>query len=74
MGKAELNDKLEPKAEAVRQKYYAEAARLERISRRFRSRYSRMAVNRRFTVRWEDIMTAAQLAREELLRRRQAKK
>ena len=74
LGKAELTDKLEPGAEAVRQKYYSEVARLERISRRFRSRYSRMTVNRRFTVRREDIMAAAQLAREELLRKRRAKK
>ena len=74
LGKAELADKLEPKAEAVRRKYYAEVARLERISRRFRSRYSKMSVNRRYTVRREDIVAAAQLAREELLRRRRAKK
>lgn len=73
LGKAELADKLEPKAEAVRQKYYAEIARLERISRRFRSRYSKMSFNRRYTVRREDIVAAAQLAREEL-RRRRAKK
>lgn len=73
LGKAELSDKLEPKAEAVRQKYYAEIAKLERSSRRFRSRYSKMAVNHRYTVRHEDIVAAAQLAREELLRRRQAK-
>ena len=74
LGKAELSDKLEPKAEAVRRKYYAEVARLERFSRRFRSRYSKMSVNRRYAVRREDIVAAAQLAREELLRRRQAKK
>ena len=72
--KAELTDQLEPKAEAVRQKYYAEVARLERISRRFRNRYSKMSVNRRFTIRHEDIMAAAQLAKEELLRRRRSKK
>ena len=73
LGKAELADKLEPKAEAVRQKYYAEIARLERISRRFRSRYSKMSFNRRYTVRREDIVAAAQLAREELHRRRAKK-
>ena len=74
LGKAELTDKLEPKAEAVRQKYYAQVARLERISRRFRSRYSKMSVNRRYTVRREDIVAAAQLAREELLRKRRTRK
>lgn len=74
LGKAELTDKLEPKAEAVRQKYYAEIAKLERNSRRFRSRYSRMAVNRRYIVHHKDIVAAAQLAREELLRKKQAKR
>lgn len=74
LGKAELAGRLEPKAEAARQRYCAEIARLERVSRRFRNRYSKMSVNRRYTVRREDIVAAAQLAREELLRRRQAKK
>ena len=74
LGKAELTDKLEPKAEAVRQKYYAQVARLERISRRFRSRYSKMSFNRRYAVRREDIAAAAQLAREELLRRKRTGK
>lgn len=74
LGKAELTDKLEPKAEAVRQKYYAEVAKLERNSRRFRNRYSKMSVNRHYTVRHEDIVAAAQLAREELLRKRRAKR
>lgn len=74
LGKAELAGKLEPKTEAVRQKYYAEVAKLERISRRFRSRYSRMSFNRRYTVRREDIIAAAQLAREELLRKRRKKR
>ena len=73
LGKAELTDKLEPKAEAARQRYYAEVAKLERSSRRFRSRYSRMSVNRRYTVRHEDIVAAAQLAREELLRKKREK-
>lgn len=74
LGKAELTDKLEPKAEAARQKYYAEIAKLERSSRRFRSRYSKISVNRHYTVRHEDILAAAQLAREELLRKKQARK
>ena len=74
LGKAELADKLEPKAKAARQKYYAEVARLEQISRRFRSRYSKMSFNRHYAIRREDIVAAAQLAREELLRRKRAKK
>ena len=74
LGKAELADRLEPKAEAVRQKYYAQVARLERVSRRFRGRYSKMSVNRRYIVRREDIVAAAQLAREELLRKKRTRK
>ena len=74
LGKAELADRLEPRTESVRQKYYAQVARLEKISRRFRSRYSKMSVNRRYIVRREDIMAAAQLAREELLRKKQTRK
>lgn len=73
LGKAEITDKLEPKAEAVRQRYYAEVAKLERSSRRFRSRYSRMSVDRRYTVRHEDIVAAAQLAKEALLQKKQEK-
>lgn len=71
LGKAEITEKLEPKAEAVRHRYYAEIAKLERSSRRFRSRYSRMRVNRRYTVRHEDIVAAAQLAKEALLKKKQ---
>ena len=74
LGKADLADKLEPKAEAVRQKYYTEIAKLERISRRFRSRYSRMSFSRHYTIRREDIVAAAQLAREELLRKKRTKR
>ena len=70
----QLTGKLEPKAEAVRQKYDAQIAKLERISRRFRSRYSKMSVNHHYIVRREDIVAAAQLAREELLRKKRAKK
>ncbi len=73
LGKAELADKFEPAAEAARQKYYAEVAKLERFSRRFRNRYSRISVNRHYAIRYEDIMVAAQLAREELLRKKQAR-
>lgn len=74
LGKAELADKLEPKTEAARQKYYAEIAKLERISRRFRSRYSRMSFNRRYTIRLEDIIAAAHLARKELLQKKRTKR
>ncbi len=74
LGKAELTDMLEDKSSALRQRYSAEIAQLERYSRRFRSRYSKMSVNRRYTVRHEDILAAAQLAKEELLRKKQEKR
>ncbi len=71
LGKAELTDMLEDKSAALRQRYSAEIAQLERYSRRFRSRYSKMSPARRYTVRREDIAAAAQLARDELLRKKQ---
>ena len=74
LGKAELTDMLEDKSAALRQRYSAEIAQLERYSRRFRSRYSKLSVNRRYTVRHEDILAAAQLAREELLRKKAQRK
>lgn len=72
LGKAELTDILEDKTAALRQRYSAEIAQFERYSRRFRSTYSKMTVNRRYTVRKEDILAAAELAKEELLRRKNA--
>lgn len=72
LGKAELNDLLEDKTSALRQRYSTEIAQLERYSRRFRSTYSKMTVNRKYTVRKEDLLAAAELAKEELLRRKEA--
>ena len=74
LGKAELTDLLEDKTASLRQRYSAEIAQLERYSRRFRSTYSKMTVNRRYTVRKEDILAAAELAKEELLKRKEALK
>lgn len=74
LGKAELSDMLEDKSSALRQRYGDQIAQLERYSRRFRSRYSKMSVNRHYTVRHEDIVAAAQLAREELLRKKAERK
>ncbi len=74
LGKAELTDKLEPKAEAVRQRYYAEIAKLEQNSRRFRSRYSKISINHHYQVSHDDILAAAQLAREEFLRKKQERR
>lgn len=74
LGKAELSDMLEDKSSALRQRYGDQIAQLERYSRRFRSRYSKMTVNRHYTVHHEDIVAAAQLAREELLRKKAERK
>ena len=74
LGKAEITDILEDKTAGLRQRYSAEIAQLERHSRHFRSTYSKMTVNRRYTVRKEDILAAAELAKEELLKRKEALK
>lgn len=74
LGKAELSDKLEDSAAALRERYRDQVAQLERVSRRFRNTYSTMRAGRRYTVRHEDILAAAALAKEELLRRKNALK
>ena len=72
LGKAELTDILEDKTAALRQRYSTEVAQFERYSRRFRATYSKMTVNRRYMVRKEDLLAAAELAKEELLKRKNA--
>ena len=74
LGKAELAGLLEDKTAGLRQRYSAEIAQLERYSRRFRATYSKMTVNRRYTVRKEDLLVAAELAKEELLKRKESLK
>lgn len=74
LGKAELADLLEDKTAGLRQRYSSEIAQLERYSRRFRATYSKMTVNRRYTVRKEDLLAAAELAKEELLKRKESLK
>ena len=74
LGKAELAGLLEDKTAGLRQSYSAEIAQLERDSRRFRATYSKMTVNRRYTVRKEDLLAAAELAKEELLKRKESLK
>ena len=74
LGKAELDDKLEDTATALRERYGNQIAQLEKYSRRFRRTYSTMRASRRYSVSHEDILAAAALAKEELLRRRQALK
>ena len=85
LGKAELNDLLECRAALFKEKHGEQAAalrdsyrqriiRLEQQSRRFRNRYANIKVASRFTVRHEDIQAAAALAKEELQRKKQARR
>ncbi len=74
LGKAEISDKLEDSAAALRERYRDQVAQLEKVSRRFRNAYSTMRANRRYTVSHEDILAAAALAKEKLLRRKNALK
>ena len=85
LGKAELGDLLEARSAQLAEKYGQQAAalrdsyrqqmmRLERQSRRFRHRYANMKASARYVVRSEDIRAAAQLAKEELERKRAQRK
>ncbi|MBD5134035.1 MAG: putative ABC transporter permease [Clostridiales bacterium] len=74
LGKAELGDKLEDSVAALRERYSEQVAQLEKVSRRFRNTYSTMRAGRQYSVSHEDILAAAALAKEELLRRRDAMK
>ena len=70
LGKAELGDK----ATLLRERYSDQVAQLEKYSRRFRNAYSTMKANHKYSVSHEDILAAAELAKEELLRRKDALK
>lgn len=83
LGKAELEDLLEAqsaafkdkydeKAAALRQKYHDQIVYLEKYSRRFRNHYSNMKAVSRYTVRSEDIRAAAELAKEEIQKKKAA--
>ena len=74
LGRAELGDKLEDSAAALRERYSEQVAQLEKYSRRFRNAYSTMKANYKYSVSHEDILAAAELAKEELLRRKNALK
>ena len=74
LGKAELGDKLEDSAAALRERYSEQVAQLEKYSRRFRNAYSTMKASYKYSVSHEDILAAAELAKEELLRRKDALK
>ena len=74
LGKAELGDKLEDGAASLRQRYSDQIAQLEQYSRRFRHVYGTLKVSHKYSVSHEDILAAAELAKEELLRRKDALK
>ena len=74
LGKAELSDRLEDGAAALRQRYSDQVAQLEKYSRRFRHIYGTLKVSQKYSVSHEDILAAAALAKEELLRRKDALK
>lgn len=74
LGKAELSDRLEDGAAALRQRYSDQVAQLEQVSRRFRHIYGALKVSQKYSVSHEDILAAAALAKEELLRRKDALK
>lgn len=74
LGKAELGDRLEDGAASLRERYSEQVAQLEKYSRHFRNAYSTMKASRKYSVSQEDILAAAALAKEELLRRKNALK
>lgn len=81
LGKAELSDrltegreKLDGYASQLQERYRDQLAQLEKHSRRFRRRYSEIAVSGRYHVSHEDLMAAAAQARQALLRRKDALK
>lgn len=74
LGKAELNDKLEGSVTALRERYSDQVAQLEQYSRRFRNAYRTMKANYKYSVSHEDILAAAEAAKEKLLRRKDALK
>lgn len=74
LGKAELSDRLEDGAAALRQRYSEQVAQLEKYSRRFRHIYGSLKVSQKYSVSHEDILAAAALAKEELLRYKDALK
>ena len=74
LGKAELGDKLEDSAAALRQRHSDQVAQLEKYSRRFRHIYGSLKVSQKYSVSHEDILAAAALAKEELIRYKNALK
>ncbi len=70
LGKAELEDRLDSSAAAIRSRYNEQIARLEKYSRRFRSHYAHMKASGRYTVHAEDIRAAADRVKQGLQRRK----
>jgi len=77
LGKAELGDRLAAGREKLDDKtaqlvglYRDQLANLEKHSRRFRRRYSQIAVNGRYHVSRQDLAAAAALAKEALARKK----
>lgn len=73
LGKAELQDRVEERAAALRTKYNRQALLVEKYSRRFRSGYAKLRVGRKFQlqhqIHLEDILASAKQAKENLDRR-----
>lgn len=67
LGKNELEDMLDEKAEALRARYNEQLRRYERNSRRFRNNYH-LKLNSNYHISMEDIRAAGVLARKELVR------
>lgn len=73
LGKSELDDRLDERTAALRTRYNEQLRRLERNSRRFREKYH-LKPSVRYRVSLEDLKAAGELAKEELLRARAARK
>lgn len=72
LGKAELSDKLDEQAEALRRQRREQLARLEKYTRRFRRHYARMTASAaRYRATMDDLRAAGALAREELMKRKE---
>ena len=74
LGKAQLGGRLDTAADELRARYNEQLHRLERHTRRLRRHYARMSFAPKYKIRPEDLRAAAELAREEFLRAREARK
>jgi len=74
LGRAELEQRLESQSAAMRTRYNQQIARLERYSRSFRRKYSNMHLTSRYASLSEDLKATAAAARNELAKKREARK